>query len=86
MTFVKLPDCELETLAKSVLANAKLSPSPKQVETFEDAMRLWKTSAAKISAEIDPDDSTMIIFVVDDGVQSFARFRIDGTIEGDWIY
>lgn len=64
----------------------KIQPSPKQVETFEYAIHLWRKSEATIRAEMDEDDSTMLIFVVEDGVQSFARFRIDGTLEGDWIY
>jgi hypothetical protein len=51
-----------------------------------DAIELWKTSDATIRFEMDDEDSTICIFVVDDGAQSFARFGIDGKLIGDWVW
>jgi len=67
-------------------AQQKAQPSPKQLEMVEDAIRLWKNSEATIRFEMDNDDSTICIFVEEDGATSWARFGIDGTIIGDWVW
>lgn len=64
----------------------KAQLSPKQLEMVNDAIEAWKESEATIRFEIDDEDSTVVLFVVDDGAQSFARFGIDGKMIGDWVW
>jgi hypothetical protein len=64
----------------------KAQMSPKQLELVEDAIRMYKDSEATIRFEMDDEDSTIIVYVTDDGAQSFARFGIDGNLIGDWIW
>ena len=67
-------------------AQQKAQPSPKQLEMVEDAIRLWTNSEATIRFEMDEEDSTIILYVSEDGATSWARFGINGNIIGDWVW
>jgi hypothetical protein len=62
----------------------KVSPTAKQVRTFEFAIELYRTSDATITASMD-EDGTMLIHVLDDGLTTHARFDTGGQIIGDWF-
>ena len=62
-----------------------VSPSPKQMQTFSFAIDCFKSSDAVIVAEMDEEDSTMVISVTDDGLTTHARFDVAGNIIGDWF-
>lgn len=57
----------------------------KQLNVFEDAIRVYLRSDATITGSMD-EDGTMIITVEEDGATSWARFKRNGLIEGDWVW
>jgi hypothetical protein len=59
----------------------KIQPSPKQIETFEMAIKMWPD--AKIQAEMD-EECVMWVYVTDDELTTVAPFGIDGNLCGDW--
>ena len=60
-------------------------PTKKQIEVFEMGIDAFRKSTAVIETEMD-EDGTMLLFTIDDGARSYARFDRDGKIMGDWVW
>ena len=67
---------------------AKLSPSPKQLETFDMLLRDAEHESSSVSmlrATIEEVTCEMCVEMRDDGVLFVAFFGIDGTICGGFL-
>ena len=70
----------------NTLIPAKPTPTAEQRRTFSDAIEIYRTVDATLTAWMDDViPGTMMLSVEEDGLTTHAVFGTDGQIQGDWF-